>query len=105
MSKRKITITLTEEQHKALTEQAKAEGLGRVSVLVRSRLIKSIADRGNPDKKTLFVPVRNYRDLAGYAEQKGFGSIASFCTFALEQHMQRNPLTEAQKKRAEKSIE
>ncbi|MEL3907920.1 MAG: hypothetical protein P1P64_02765 [Treponemataceae bacterium] len=104
MGKRKICITVTDEQYKALSEQAQAEGLCRVSVFVKSRALKSIQEKASLDKKTIIVPVQNYQELAGYVEQKRFGSIASFCTFALEQHMQRNPLTEAQIRRAEKSI-
>ncbi|MEL5721558.1 MAG: hypothetical protein P1P59_10625, partial [Treponemataceae bacterium] len=85
---------------------AHAEGLERVSVLVKSQAIKGIVNgRKSEDERTILVPVKNYRELAGYAEQKRFGSLASFCTFAMEQHMQRNQLTEAQKLRIEKSIE
>ena len=81
MGGRKILITVSEEQYKALEKMAEERGLGRVSVLVN-----------------------NYRELAGYVEQKRFGSIESFATFAMESVMQRNQLTEAQKARIGKSI-
>ena len=41
---RKITITVTDEQYKNLTEAAHAEGLERVSVLVKSQAIKGIVN-------------------------------------------------------------
>lgn len=106
MGGRKILITVSEDQYKALEKMAEERGLGRVSVLAKSEVIKSAFNWTEPteDKKTITVHVNNYRELAGYVEQKRFGSIESFATFAMESVMQRNQLTEAQKARIEKSI-
>jgi len=102
---RKITITVTDEQYKNLTEAAHAEGLERVSVLVKSQAIKGIVNgRKSEDERTILVPVKNYRELAGYAEGKKLGGVATFAMYAMEQHMQRYPLTEAQISRVNKLV-
>lgn len=106
MDKRKILITVSEEQYKALEQEAKDRGLERVSTFIKSELVKMFFSNTDDDrdKKKVLIDVNNYRELSGYVEQKRFGSIASFATFAMESVMQRNQLTEAQKARAEKSI-
>lgn len=99
-------ITVTDEQYEALEKMAEERGLGRVSILAKSEVVKSAFNWIEPseDKKTITVHVDNYREIAGYVEQKKFGSIESFATFAMESVMQRNQLTEAQKARIGKSI-
>ena len=106
MGGRKILITVTEEQYGMLNVLAKESGLERVSTFVKSEVIKGAQEKLNPasERKNIIVPVTNYEELSGYVEQKKFGSIASFATFAMESVMQRNQLTEAQKARIGKSI-
>lgn len=106
MGGRKILITVTEEQYGMLSALAREAGLERVSTFVKSEVIKNAHEKLNPsrERKNIVVPVTNYGELAGYVEQKKFGSIASFATFAMESVMQRNQLTEAQKARIGKSI-
>lgn len=106
MGGRKILITVSEEQYAALERMAEERGLGRVSILAKSEVVQAAFNWAEPteDKKTITVHVSNYRELAGYVEQKRFGSIESFATFAMESVMQRNQLTEAQKARIGKSI-
>ena len=106
MGGKKVLITVTDEQYKALERMAEERGLGRVSVLAKSEVVKAAFNwlEPNEDKKTITLHVNNYRELAGYVEQKRFGSIESFATFAMESVMQRNQLTEAQKARIWKSI-
>lgn len=101
MGGRKILITVTNEQYEALEKMAEKNGLGRVSVLAKSEVVKAAFNWLEPseDKKTIAIRVGNYRELANYVEQKRFGSIESFATFAMESVMQRNQLTEAQKAR------
>ena len=105
MGGKKILITVSEEQYKVLREMADKQGL-RLSAFVKSETVKmaNANEPSNEDKKRIFVDVTNYRELSGYVEQKHFGSIASFATFAMESVMQRNQLTEAQKARIGKSI-
>ncbi|MCM1321623.1 MAG: hypothetical protein NC041_07115 [Bacteroides sp.] len=99
MGGRKILITVTEEQHEALERSAAAQGLSRVSTLVKSAAIKSVQNEIAPDsnRKTMLVPVTNYRELADYVESKKFGSIESFATFAMEQYMTKYPVSARKK--------
>lgn len=105
MGGRKILITIPEEAYKVLEGMADESGL-RVSTFVRADILKMARSGGNTDRdrRQITVDVTNYRELSGYVEQKHFGSIGSFATFAMESVMQRNPLTEAQKTRIGKSI-
>lgn len=93
MGGRKILITVTEEQYKALEKMATERGLVRVSVLAKSEVLKSVQDRLQPNgnEKTLAVNVTNYRELFDYVNCKKFGSIESFATFAMEQYMTKYP--------------
>lgn len=93
MGGRKILITVTEEQHKALQKMATERGLVRVSVLAKSEVLKSVQGSLDPrdDEKTLAVDVTNYRELSDYVSCKKFGSIESFATFAMEQYMTKYP--------------
>lgn len=106
MGGRKILVTVSEEQHKALERLADEQGL-RVSTFAKAELLKIMrsAFPADKDKRTIAVEVTNARELAGYVEQKHFGTIASFATFAMECVMQRNPLTAAQKARVGKNID
>ena len=93
MGGRKILITVTEEQHRVLAALAKEAGLERVSTFVKSEILKNAHEKMNPsdERKHIVVPVSNYGELAGYVEQKKFGSIASFATFSMEQYMTKYP--------------
>ena len=105
MGGKKILITITDEQYDKI--ERIADGLGlRVSTFVKSEVVKiaRASEPENVDRQTLTIEVTNYRELLGYVEQKHFGSIASFATFAMESVMQRNQLTEAQKARIGKSV-
>ena len=95
MGGRKILITVTEEQYGMLNVLAKESGLERVGA----------QERLNPasERKNIIVPVTNYEELSGYVEQKKFGSVASFATYSMENFIQRNPLTAAQKARVGKN--
>lgn len=105
MGGRKILITVTDDVHRALEKLADEQGL-RISTFVKSELVKMarLAEPMNEDRQRITIDVTNFRELSGYVEQKHFGSIASFATFAMESVMQRNQLTEAQKARIGKSI-
>lgn len=107
MGGRKILITVTEEQYGMLNVLAKESGLERVSTFVKSEVIKGAQERLNPasERKNIVVPVTNYEELAGYVEQKKFGSVASFATYSMENFIQRNPLTAAQKARVGKNTD
>lgn len=99
MGGRKISITVTEEQHAALERSAAAQGLSRVSMLVKSEAIKSVQDDIAPsgNRKTVLVPVTNYSELAEYVGAKKFGRIESFATFAMEQYMTKYPVSARKK--------
>ncbi len=99
MGGRKILITVTEEQHEALERSAAMQGLSRISTLVKSIAIKFIQNDIAPDgnKRTVLVPVTNYREILDYVDCKKFGSIESFATFAMEQYMTKYP-SKAKKK-------
>lgn len=106
MGGRKILITVSDGQYEALEKMAEERGLGRVSVLAKSEVLKAALNWTKPteDKKTIIVQINNFRELSGYVEQKKFGSIESFATFAMESVMQRNQLTAAQKAKIGKII-
>jgi hypothetical protein len=53
------------------------------------------------DDQTIHVPVRNYRELQGYAEERKLGNAAVFAAFAMERYMNQNSLSPAQKRRVE----
>ena len=93
MGGKKILITVSEEQYKVLEREAEMRGLSRVSVLVKSEVVKSILNRLEPNgnKKSLSVEVTNYHELSDYVESKKFGSIESFATFAMAQYMTKYP--------------
>ncbi len=101
MGGRKILITVTEEQYETLERSATAQGLSRVSMLVKSEAIKSVQSEiaPNGNRKTVHIFVTNYRELADYVDSKKFGSIGSFATFAMEQYMTKYPAKS--KKKAE----
>lgn len=104
MGGRKILITVTEEQHDALERSAAAQGLSRISTLVKSVAIKSVQSDIEPggNRKTVSVPVTNYRELSDYVDCKKFGSIESFATFAMEQYMTKYPAKAKRKAETEK---
>lgn len=93
MGGRKILITVSDEQYRALERSAAAQGLSRISTLVKSAAVKSVQNEIEPsgNRKTVLVPVTNYRELADYVDCKKFGSIESFATFAMEQYMTKYP--------------
>lgn len=101
MGGKKVLITVTDEQYKALERSATAQGLSRVSMLVKSVAVKSVQNeiQPNENKRTVLVPVTNYRELSDYVDCKKFGSIESFATFAMEQYMMKYPAKS--KKKAE----
>ena len=105
MGGKRISIVITDEQFSTLERMAEEQGL-RATAFAKSELVKMVLANGAADgnRKKVLLDVTNYHELSGYVEQKHFGSIASFATFAMESVMQRNPLTEAQKTRIGKSI-
>ena len=105
MGGKRISIVISDEQFSTLERMAEAQGL-RATAFAKSELVKMVLANGAADgnRKKVLLDVTNYRELAGYVEQKRFGSIESFATFAMESVMQRNQLTEAQKARIGKSI-
>lgn len=105
MGGKRISIVISDEQFSTLERMAEEQGL-RATAFAKSELVKMVLANGAADgnRKKVLLDVTNYRELSGYVEQKHFGSIASFATFAMESVMQRNPLTEAQKTRIGKSI-
>ncbi len=105
MGGRKILITVSDEQYKALEKMAAEQGLARVSTLVRSLVVKS-TNLGNEKKqeKEVSLTLENYDEIADYVSAKKLGNVAVFAGYAMEQHMQRYPLSEAQKSKLGKNI-
>lgn len=99
MGGKKILITVSDEQYKALEKIANKRGLCRVSVLAKSEVLKSVQEWLEPDgdEKTLAVDVTNYRELSDYVWCKKFGSIESFATFAMAQYMTKYPVKTGKK--------
>lgn len=93
MGGRKISITVSEELHRALEKEADEQGLGMVSIFVKSVAAKSVQNRlaADGDRKFLTLTVSNFRELSDYVEAKKFGSIESFATFAMAQYMTKYP--------------
>jgi hypothetical protein len=105
----KMTLTFDEETIETLRTKAKEEGFMRPSLLVRYLLLRCLkedtgAELEEMDNRTISVKVDNYRELRQYVKEKKLGSVSNFATFAMEQYMNRAPLTEAQKRRVEESI-
>lgn len=102
MSGRKVTVLIDDDDFSLLEKRAKDEGFGRVSTLIRHLAVSGIKE---PSKgKIVSLQVDGYDEVASYVKEKKFGSIGVFANFAMEQHMQRVPLTEAQRERVEKNI-
>lgn len=103
--KKKITIVFDDQDFAKFEAEAKSKGFQRVSTLIRYLAMSHIPKGNTEDVKVIPVEVTNYRELSRYVEQKKMGSIATMATFAMEQVMNRNPLTTAQKERANKLLE
>ncbi len=104
--KRKILITVDEKDYTKFAERAKREGFSRPSNLVKhlaiSALNEDILDTAGG--KRIKVYLDNYEEVEAYVREKKFGAVPFFATFAMEQQMQRVPLTEAQKRRLDKNV-
>lgn len=100
--KRKITLTVDEDDYAKFAERAKAEGFGRPSILVRHFAVSAINEDANSEGgKTVKVYLNNYNEIAGYAREKKFSEVAIFAAYAMEYYMNKNKLTEAQRQRIE----
>jgi hypothetical protein len=101
----KMTLTFNDETMETLRTKAKADGFERPSLLARYLLVRGLKEdmqaEITDDRKTVEVPVDNYRELKGYVEEKALGSVEVFAKFAMAQYMSRNALTAAQKQRVE----
>ena len=104
MGGKKITITVTNEQYKALSKLSEENGLGRVSTLVRSIALKKANTAYDENTREVAITLDNYSELDEYAKRKRFGTVEAFAGYAMEAWMARNPLTAAQKALVEKSI-
>lgn len=104
MGGRKILVTVSEEQHKALERLADEQGL-RLSALVKSVVLRRAKIPLDGDTQRIELTLPNYSELAQYAKVKRFGTVESFAGYAMESWMARNPLTAAQKARVGKNID
>ena len=103
MSGRKVTIVIDNEDFSLLEKRAKNEGFGRVSTLVRHLAVSGVK-AGSSGKRVSFQ-VDGYDEVASYVKEKKFGNIGVFANFAMEQYMQRTPLTQAQRERVDRNVE
>ncbi len=105
MRGKKICITVPEEIYTEIEDASKRAGFLGIPAFIRHEAVKSL--RANDEKigKIISVPVDNYEELQGYVKAKKLNSIAIFAAFAMEQQMQRVPLTEAQKSRLAKEVD
>ena len=101
----KMTLTFNDETMETLRKKAKADGFERPSLLARYLMVRALKEDTqaeiSEDHKVIQVPVENYRELQGYAEERKLGNVAVFATFAMYQYMNRNSLSDAQKRRIE----
>lgn len=104
MGGKKILITVTDEQYKALEKMANKRGLCRVSVLAKSVVLQKVNAPLTDDTQQIELTLPNYSELEKYAKLKRFGTVEAFAGYAMEAWMSRNPLTTAQKALVEKSI-
>lgn len=105
MGGRKITITFDDVLYEKLKQRAQDEGFVRVPILMRYLIAQGMnAEKEDADKKAITVLVDNYEEIAGYVREKKLGKPEVFAVYAMEQHMQRYPLSKAQKERAGKNI-
>ncbi len=102
MSGRKVTIVLEDEDYSLLEKQTKTGGFGRVSTLIRHLAVTRL--REPEGGKTITLTVENYDEVLAYVHEKKLGNIAVFAAYAMEQYMQRVPLTQEQRKRADRNI-
>ncbi len=105
--KRTTAIVLPEETYKKFKTKAEREGFGSVAGLVRHLAVSALNedDLDTNGGKNIKVYLDNYDEVETYVKQKKMGKVGVFAAYAMEQHMNRYPLSEAQKKRLEKSIE
>ena len=105
MSGRKVTITIDDVLYEEMNKRARVEGFDRVPNLIRYLLTREMRESEHSEKrKVVTVLLDNYDEIALYVREKKLGSVPIFAGFAMEQQMQRVPLTQAQKGRIEKSI-
>lgn len=105
MGGKRISITITDEQQKALEEMAQTEGLGRSAALVRSITLKALRSANRSGNVAeIVMSLENSDEVTEYVRLKRFGTVASFATYAMENFMQRNPLTATQKALVGKNI-
>jgi hypothetical protein len=101
----KMTLLFNDETMETLRKKAKAEGFERPALLARYLMVRGLKDdiqaEVTEDDHVIHVPVNNYRELQGYAEEKKLGNVAVFATYAMDRQMKKNALTSAQKRRVE----
>lgn len=99
-----IAITVSGDEYRLLEKAAEAEGIKCVGTLARRYVLRAAGLRqADGERRTVEVPVDNYRELESYVALKKLGSVAVFATYAMAQTMARYPLTEAQKAKVVKS--
>ena len=104
MGGKKILITVSDEQYKALEKMANKRGLCRVSVLAKSVVLQKVNAPLTDDTQQIELILPNYSELEKYAKLKRFGTVESFAGYAMEAWMARNPLTASQRALVGKSI-
>ena len=106
MVKIRVAMTLDDETLDALNRQAKADGFSGIAPVVRRFVMQGVrkTQSDDEDRKTLDVPVKNYRELAGFVEAKKMWSVEAFAVFAMGQYMSKYPIKQAQKQEDGKSI-
>jgi hypothetical protein len=91
----KMTLTFDEETIETLKAKAKKEGFVRPSTLARYLMLRGLNGDAqteiNEDHQVLQVPVKNYRELKEYVENKKLGDISIFAIFAMERYMSQYP--------------
>jgi len=101
MEKVQIQFQISAEAMGALKATAEKKGI-TPGILARLIMHEHFDRQGETDDdKTIEVQVNNYRELAGYVEERKLGNVAVFAGFAMDRYMKQNSLSDAQKRRVE----
>jgi len=86
---REMWIQVPERVFSSLADEAARLGV-TPNILARMRLAE-LHSGGDEDRREVRIPLGNYREIAGYVEEKKLGSVNTFAAFAMQQYMTRYP--------------
>jgi hypothetical protein len=103
--KKQIQITLPNDVSENIRTAAQKCGI-TPNVFIRIQLcqINRLPNRGD-DSREYIIKMENWREVEGYAKERGFGGLGIFLNKAAEWYMKKFHLSDAQKAAIDKNIE